>query len=428
VAGLRTEGALVRRGSGARPLESPAAVLARSTIGLRSWPGARAALLANGVMQDAGVRRSAPKGKRMRWLVAGLAAFATLGAGAQSAVAAGGPVVNEVDCVRACKDGEPRGGSLVEFAGRNLGDVSRAYVTGGEREVADVPGQVGEASAEAVRVRLPWETVTGEFSLGTSGGRISSASDTMLEIAPIPVVAKWRCVRSCESGRKPRPGSLLAVTGVRLEEVQSVKLMGKRGRGDDRTGRVGQQTFAGFRLRVPKGARTGSLIAYEADGDRSPRRQVGIAAGRVQVAPGATTGGVFPIRGAHDYGNEISTFGNARGRPHQGHDVFAKCGTPLVAAVGGKVRYAGYQSSAGNYIVIAGSNPTQDYVYMHMQAASAYKTGARVETGAQIGTVGETGNAQGCHLHFEMWSAPGWYEGGSAFDPLPQLKAWDRET
>ena len=40
--------------------------------------------------------------------------------------------------------------------------------------------------------------------------------------------------------------------------------------------------------------------------------------------------------------------------------------------------------------------------------------------------VGETGDAQGCHLHFEMWSPPGWYEGGSPFDPLPELEKWDR--
>jgi murein DD-endopeptidase MepM/ murein hydrolase activator NlpD len=40
--------------------------------------------------------------------------------------------------------------------------------------------------------------------------------------------------------------------------------------------------------------------------------------------------------------------------------------------------------------------------------------------------VGESGNASGCHLHYEMWSPPGWYEGGTFMDPAPYLKAWDK--
>ena len=48
-----------------------------------------------------------------------------------------------------------------------------------------------------------------------------------------------------------------------------------------------------------------------------------------------------------------------------------------------------------------------------------------VRTGQPIGIVGETGDAIGCHLHFEIWAAPGWYEGGSPIDPLPYLERWD---
>ena len=135
---------------------------------------------------------------------------------------------------------------------------------------------------------------------------------------------------------------------------------------------------------------------------------------------------IFPIRGKHDYGGAGARFGTGRaGHSHQGHDVFAKCGTPMVAARGGKVQYSGYHGAAGNYMVIDGGGTGTDYAYMHMTDPSPFREGDRVYTGQAIGTVGESGNARGCHLHFEMWESPGWYDGGDPFDPLPYLQAWD---
>ena len=62
---------------------------------------------------------------------------------------------------------------------------------------------------------------------------------------------------------------------------------------------------------------------------------------------------------------------------------------------------------------------------MHLRAPALFTKGQKVRTGDHIGDVGDTGDAVGCHLHFEEWSAPGWYTGGSPYDPLPDLKAWD---
>ena len=78
-----------------------------------------------------------------------------------------------------------------------------------------------------------------------------------------------------------------------------------------------------------------------------------------------------------------------------------------MAARGGKVKTKAYQSRAGNYLVIDGDGTGNDYAYMHMAAPSPFEEGDRVYTGQQIGQVGETGRASGCHLHFEAWSAPG---------------------
>jgi len=101
------------------------------------------------------------------------------------------------------------------------------------------------------------------------------------------------------------------------------------------------------------------------------------------------------------------------------------CGTPLIAARGGTVQYAGYQYAAGNYIVIDGKGTGFDFMYAHLAEPSPLKTGEAVRTGQPIGIVGDTGDAVGCHLHFEIWTAPGWYEGGSPIDPLPYLEKWD---
>jgi murein DD-endopeptidase MepM/ murein hydrolase activator NlpD len=138
-------------------------------------------------------------------------------------------------------------------------------------------------------------------------------------------------------------------------------------------------------------------------------------------------GYAFPILGAHEFSLGAGRFGAARsGHTHQGQDVMAACGTPLVAARGGGVQYSGYQYAAGNYVVIDGKGTPNDFMYAHMAEPSPLQTGDTVRTGQPIGIVGDTGDAEGCHLHFEMWGAPGWYEGGSPFDPLAELEKWDR--
>ena len=135
-------------------------------------------------------------------------------------------------------------------------------------------------------------------------------------------------------------------------------------------------------------------------------------------------GHVFPVQGPHTYGDGLGA-----GRNHRGVDVMADCGIPLVAAQGGTVYYTGYQSGgAGHYIVITGAQTGRDYVYMHLAGAPAVRDGDTVETGQQIGQVGDSGNSTACHLHFELWSQPGWYKGGDFLDPMPELRAWDRAT
>ncbi|HMJ04386.1 MAG TPA: M23 family metallopeptidase [Conexibacter sp.] len=159
----------------------------------------------------------------------------------------------------------------------------------------------------------------------------------------------------------------------------------------------------------------------------------GAAPTAAEPPPGSTSigaftfvGAVFPVRGTHSYGEGAARFGAGRsGHSHEGQDVMADCGTPLVAARGGVVTMRTYHGLAGNYLVIQDPVTGQGHMYAHLREPALVRRGQRVETGQPIGVVGDTGDASACHLHFETWTAPGWYRGGSPVDPLPVLKRWD---
>ena len=129
----------------------------------------------------------------------------------------------------------------------------------------------------------------------------------------------------------------------------------------------------------------------------------------------------FPVRGEHSYGDGLGA-----GRGHRGFDIPADCGTPIVAARGGTVQWRKFQrSGAGHYIVIDGRRTGLDYTYMHLQERARFAKGERVRTGELLGYVGSTGHSTGCHLHFEVWSAPGWGNGGKFLDAEKMAKRWD---
>lgn len=172
-----------------------------------------------------------------------------------------------------------------------------------------------------------------------------------------------------------------------------------------------------WRPRVPPGTYVAKLRAH--------RRTVATfpvtVTGPTPVA--ATASGVFPVQGAYTFGDG---FGAKRaGHVHQGVDVLAAEGTPLVSPVTGAVSFRKVQpGGAGHYLIIrdrAGS----DYVFMHLVAGSELvDRGDAVTAGQAIGQVGHTGDAKGSHLHFELWP-DGWYAPHSSpVDPLPQLEAW----
>jgi murein DD-endopeptidase MepM/ murein hydrolase activator NlpD len=139
-------------------------------------------------------------------------------------------------------------------------------------------------------------------------------------------------------------------------------------------------------------------------------------------------GHVFPLRGVFSYGGPDARFGAARnGHIHQGQDLFADEGVPVVAPRSGTVTYVEYQAAgAGWYVVLDGDGEDLDYAFMHLQEGSIpVHKGQHVDQGQRLGSVGHTGDAEGNHLHFEVWQGP-WWGGGHAVDPLPYLQQWQQ--
>ena len=135
-------------------------------------------------------------------------------------------------------------------------------------------------------------------------------------------------------------------------------------------------------------------------------------------------GHVFPVQASHGVRGSVGEYhAPRRGRIHEGFDITARCGAPLVAVRNGRVRKVGFDPVLyGNYALIHGEGERHSYFYAHMPRPARVHEGVRVWEGEQIGAVGETGNAvgTGCHLHFEI------RVNGVAIDPTPALVRWDR--
>ncbi len=85
---------------------------------------------------------------------------------------------------------------------------------------------------------------------------------------------------------------------------------------------------------------------------------------------------------------------------HEGVDFLADAGTPVVAAAGGVVQFAGFHPQYGNMVDIDhGNDLTTRYAHM---SRLYVKEGAMVQRGRRIGDVGSTGRSTGPHLHFEV--------------------------
>jgi hypothetical protein len=121
-----------------------------------------------------------------------------------------------------------------------------------------------------------------------------------------------------------------------------------------------------------------------------------VASGGGDAAPATSAGGwTWPARGP-----VTSEYGRRWGRMHEGIDIGAPTGAPVVAARPGRVSFVGTMGGYGNLVLVdhGGGIVT---AYAHL-SAFAVSNGAQVGAGQRLGSIGCTGSCTGPHLHFEV--------------------------
>ena len=108
----------------------------------------------------------------------------------------------------------------------------------------------------------------------------------------------------------------------------------------------------------------------------------------------------------------------SEGRKHEGIDIFARRGTPVVSSTEGIVSQVGTNRLGGLVVWVTGPGGQRHY-YAHLDRYADVEAGMRIEAGRVLGFVGNTGNAKGTppHLHY------GIYDVGGAINPYPLLRA-----
>ena len=124
---------------------------------------------------------------------------------------------------------------------------------------------------------------------------------------------------------------------------------------------------------------------------------------------------IWPVRGriSSGYGYRSHPFTGAR-QFHSGIDISASHGTPVRAAMPGRVSAAGFDNIFGNYVVISHHSGYRT-LYAHLSVIRV-KSGTYVGMGERIGDVGNTGQSTGSHLHFTV------YKDGKTVNPLNLMR------
>jgi murein DD-endopeptidase MepM/ murein hydrolase activator NlpD len=337
------------------------------------------------------------------------------------------PRLSDVSCAAKCAGiHKATAGSTVVATGRHLKDVTKVLFTA--KSGRRVRAKPISTSKRSVKARVPQGADSGKPRVIDAFKNSATSPERLAIVDHLPPAGSFKLHEASATPRKtyfdgrakPHLNYIFSADGATDVRVRIIRQ------------HTGGQVVRSF-VRQGVQPNTENTIVWDGRGDGG--KQVPSGSYRFSVAPLSGKGSEttsdarfrfyqfkFPVRGHHTYGDGIGA-----GRHHQGQDVLADCGTPLVAARGGRVQWKETNASeAGGYgLVIDGTGTGRDYVYFHMRRKPAFHRSDRIRTGQRIGLVGQTGDATACHLHFEIWSPPGWYEGGHFTDPTDDLKRWD---
>jgi murein DD-endopeptidase MepM/ murein hydrolase activator NlpD len=154
------------------------------------------------------------------------------------------------------------------------------------------------------------------------------------------------------------------------------------------------------RQRDMQGSLAGLAKQYEAVKSRLDSTKAGFA---------------FPVKAPYSF---VDTFLAPRSgyRKHEGVDIFAMSGTPVLSVVNGVIENKGVNPLGGNKLWVRSPGDNWSYYYAHLAGyGPGIANGTRVKKGQVIGYVGNTGHSFGAHLHFEVRI------NGSPVDPMGYL-------
>jgi len=133
-------------------------------------------------------------------------------------------------------------------------------------------------------------------------------------------------------------------------------------------------------------------------------------------------GYAFPVYGKVSFTNDWGAPRQYTGQ-HEGNDIFAPTGTPILAVTDGRVFRVGTKHVPGNRLWLR-SKAGDTYFYAHLSAfADHTRNGLDVKAGDVLGFVGSTGSAEKTppHLHFQVHP-----KAGEPTNPYPFLRSWQR--